>query len=137
MRLLKLSITEDGWTQPIVITPEFEVVDGFHRWSLALFDVDIQRISNGLVPCVILEKKNRADRQYSTVRHNRARGQHGIKKMVTIIQELYQAGESKESIMRRMGLDEEEFDRLIDFSTSPENKSKDSFGKGWIPEKKS
>lgn len=32
--LLKVSILEDGWTQPIVARLDGEIVDGFHRWKI-------------------------------------------------------------------------------------------------------
>ena len=35
MKLLKISIQEDGWTQPIVINPDMTIVDGFHRWTVS------------------------------------------------------------------------------------------------------
>ena len=40
LKLLKISIMEDGWTQPIVINPDKTIVDGFHRWSISA-DKDI------------------------------------------------------------------------------------------------
>ena len=35
LRLLKISILEDGWTQPIVVNSDMTIVDGFHRWTLS------------------------------------------------------------------------------------------------------
>jgi ParB-like chromosome segregation protein Spo0J len=36
LRLLKVSIFEDGWTQPIVVhRPTRVIVDGEHRWTVA------------------------------------------------------------------------------------------------------
>ena len=32
LKLLKISLIEDGWTQPVVIRENNEIVDGFHRW---------------------------------------------------------------------------------------------------------
>ena len=34
LKLLKISLIEDGWTQPVVIRENNEIVDGFHRWML-------------------------------------------------------------------------------------------------------
>jgi ParB-like chromosome segregation protein Spo0J len=35
LELLKTSIKEDGWTQPIVILQDKTIVDGFHRWTVS------------------------------------------------------------------------------------------------------
>ena len=41
--LLKLSIMEDGWTQPIVARTDGEIVDGFHRWSISADPDEVRR----------------------------------------------------------------------------------------------
>lgn len=35
MDLLKLSIERTGWLQPILISPEDLIIDGFHRTTIA------------------------------------------------------------------------------------------------------
>ena len=42
LKLLKTSIIADGWTQPIVVREDNEIVDGFHRWVLSCKDKDIK-----------------------------------------------------------------------------------------------
>lgn len=134
MDLLKQSILEDGWTQPVVAYPDGTIVDGFHRWTLALDDPEVRAISGDLVPVVYLDaSRSPEDRKFSTVRHNRARGQHGILKMADIIRDLIARGLTDEEIRKRMGLEEEEFERLADLRSSPDLRGKDSFGKGWVP----
>ena len=49
LKLLKTSIMCDGWTQPIVIRENNEIVDGFHRWTLASTDKDISNLTEGKV----------------------------------------------------------------------------------------
>ena len=73
LKLLKISILEDGWTQPIVINDDFTIVDGFHRWTLSGHK-EINSLTGGLVPVVILEGKSSNDKKLATIRHNRARG---------------------------------------------------------------
>lgn len=133
-QLLKTSILEDGWTQPVVAYPDGTLVDGFHRWDLALNDPEVRAASNNLVPVVYLDpSRSLADRKFSTVRHNRARGQHGILRMADLVRDLLADGLNKKEICERMGLEREEFDRLADLRSSPELRGKDSFGKGWVP----
>lgn len=134
LELLIISILEDGWTQPIVAYPDGTIVDGFHRWWLACTDTRIKMASGGLVPVVFLDQnRSLADRKFATVRHNRARGQHGVLKMADIIRDLVAGGLTREEICKRMGLEREEFERLADLRSSPDLRGKDSFGKGWVP----
>ena len=79
MELLRTSIANDGYTQPIVTWPAngmFEVVDGFHRNRVAREYPEInERIHNYLPIVKINESRDgRGDRIASTIRHNRARG---------------------------------------------------------------
>lgn len=116
LELLKISILEDGWTQPVVVNPDtMEVIDGFHRWTLSRTDPDIQRVSNGLVPVVFTKPSDRSSQQMATIRHNRARGSHGIVRMGEIVRELKEAGVGDAEIRRRLGMEQEEIDRLADF----------------------
>jgi len=111
-----------------------EIVDGYHRRTLALKSEKVRAKTGGLLPVVFLDpEKSRADRQLSTIRHNRARGQHGILAMGEIVRELIEQGLSNEDIMTRSGMEEEEIDRLRELRGSPDQKGKDSFGKGWRP----
>ncbi|HEX8556683.1 MAG TPA: ParB N-terminal domain-containing protein [Pyrinomonadaceae bacterium] len=111
-----------------------EIVDGYHRRTLALRSEKVRAMTGGLLPVVFLDQsKSRADRMLSTIRHNRARGQHGIIAMGEIVRELAEQGISTEDIMARCGMEEEEIDRLRELRGSPEQKGRDSFGKGWKP----
>src|SRR5258708_4407167 len=49
LALLKVSIMEDGWTQPIVIRKDYEIVDGFHRWTVS-GDPEVSALTDGMVP---------------------------------------------------------------------------------------
>ena len=148
MQLLKQSIMEDGWTQPIVLrengeaeieglglVPVFLIVDGFHRFTLGSIDPEIKAISpNGYVPTVLIDpSKSKADQMIATVRHNRARGAHGILAMSGIVRDLQAQGLDDASIRQRLGMEQEEIDRLSEVKGSPDTAGRDSFGKGWVP----
>ena len=34
-KVLMQSIEVNGWTLPIVVRPDFTIIDGFHRWTVA------------------------------------------------------------------------------------------------------
>lgn len=72
MELLRHSIEEDGYTQPIVTyydeeTDKYIVVDGFHRYRVAKEVFNLKE-----VPIVTIDK-DLDNRMASTIRHNRAR----------------------------------------------------------------
>jgi len=132
LQLLKTSLLEDGWTQPIVVRESGEIVDGFHRWTLATTDQQVAKVSNNLVPVVVLRNKSEAQLMASTVRHNRARGQHGILKMASITQALRESGLDDKQIQRFLGMDREELKRMLDTTPGPQSMGKESYGKGWV-----
>ena len=133
LALLKLSLLEDGWTQPIVARPDGEIVDGFHRWTLSAHP-ELHAMTNGRVPVVFLKGKTASEQRISTIRHNRARGQHGVLKMSKILRDLVEAGVPPQRIESALGMETEEVDRLTDVRSSPDHAGKESFGQGWVPD---
>ena len=63
LKLLKTSIIEDGWTQPIVINPDFTIVDGFHRWTISGHK-EIHKLTKGKVPTVMISPKDLSQQQF-------------------------------------------------------------------------
>lgn len=133
-RLLKISILESGWTQPIVAREQedgtLEIVDGYHRWSLAA-DPDLAALTNGLVPVVVLPPTNPAAARMATVRHNRARGTHHVLRMADIVHDLLDDGLTPEEIGTRLGMDDEEVERLAHRGKMTARHNAGSFNDGW------
>ena len=115
LELLKQSILTNGWTLPIVVRPDFTIIDGFHRWTVA-GEEPLKSMLEGKVPVVIVEHKDKAGNIYGTVTHNRARGTHLLEPMKAIVRELMGEGKSVEEIGRQLGMRPEEIFRLSDFS---------------------
>lgn len=113
LALLKLSILEDMYTQPIVTVRDgdnFVIVDGFHRYFVG-GDPDIQKFTGGKLPIVVIDKPV-ASRMASTVRHNRARGKHRIQGMSEIVYGMLKEGKSDAEICTALGMSPEEIIRL-------------------------
>lgn len=90
-------------------------------------------MTGGLVPVVFLrENRTLAQQMATTVRHNRARGQHGILRMGEIVRAMLDELPA-DSVRRALGMDKEELERLADTTPSPEKAGLDSFGKAWVP----
>jgi|TARA_R110001592_G_scaffold27824_1_gene103136 ParB-like chromosome segregation protein Spo0J len=134
LKLLKTSILEDGWTQPIVINPDYTIVDGFHRWTVSGHK-EINEITKGKVPVVMVEPKDFSQQQMATIRHNRARGTHGVLEMSEIVTDMVQAGVSGDEIATRLGMEKEEVVRLLYRSGIPKSEvfEDKEFSKSWNP----
>jgi ParB-like chromosome segregation protein Spo0J len=120
MKLLELSIWEDGFTMPVVCykLPDeaaYEIVDGFHRYTVLKTSKRIYEREGGMLPIVVIDKPI-SGRMASTIRHNRARGTHSIELMTNIVAELLQAGMGDAWIMRHIGMDMDELLRLKQLS---------------------
>jgi len=137
IKLLKISILENGWTQPIVTHPNGEIVDGFHRWTLASTDEQVRELTGGLCPVVRLIDVGPDLARLATIRHNRARGNHYVVKMSEIVHDLRDLGLSEKEIGSRLGMDKEEVTRLIQRGNSLQRNSGEGFNKGWVPTKDS
>ena len=112
LKLLKISIQEDGWTQPIVANADMSIVDGFHRWTVSGHK-EIYELTDGLVPVVILKETDDNQKKMATIRHNRARGTHKVLEMSNIITDMVNDGLTGEEIMKRLMMEKDEVVRLL------------------------
>lgn len=134
MKLLYRSIKEDGYTMPIV-TYEMkdgkrEIVDGFHRNRVGREHKDIKDRIHGYLPVSTIDK-DLAERIGSTIRHNRARGTHGIRPMSEIVVDLAKMGWSDEDICRELGMDLDEVIRLKQITGLKDAFMNHEFSKSW------
>lgn len=174
--LLRASLLEDGWTQPIVTLPDGQIVDGEQRWTTAgleLHPSDVQdvidrmlrrqktgavvsesilqrlneskkrleeaiaageqkptlaSITGGKVPITRVDLGDDAHKMISTIRHNRARGSHQVDVMANILQDLDKMGLDIPDLETRLGMDDEEIQRLSAFGNfSLESLAADEF----------
>lgn len=136
MELLKISILEDGYTQPIVTFKENnrrEVVDGFHRNRVGRECPQVRQRINGYLPVVTIneDRKDRGDRIAATIRHNRARGKHRVDGMSEIVVELKRRNWSDSKIARELGMDADEVLRLSQISGLTEMFKDHEFSEAW------
>ncbi|MEX2430290.1 MAG: ParB N-terminal domain-containing protein, partial [Dehalococcoidia bacterium] len=143
--LLQKSMEEDGFTQPVIITPVTEehladpkfhaaadfrvgalvIVDGAHRWRAARLlgyqEIPVVRVDMGI-----------AQMRIATLRHNRARGSEDLQLSVDVLRDLQTLG-ALEWAQDSLGLDDLEIQRLIEDIPAPDALAGESFGQAWAP----
>jgi len=131
MKLLRISIESDGYTQPIVAwivdENEYEVVDGFHRYKVGV------ELGLSHLPVVVINaaRADRSDRIAATIRHNRARGKHQVGAMSDIVQELARRNWSDQKIARELGMEPDEVLRLKQITGLAELFADREFSEAW------
>lgn len=136
MKLLEISITEDGYTQPIVAWGKndyYEVVDGFHRNRVGKESKPVQERIHGYLPITLINegREDRGDRIAATIRHNRARGKHQIAAMSDIVLDLSRRNWSDAKIGRELGMEPDEVLRLKQITGLAELFSDVEFSEAW------
>lgn len=141
MELLRLSISNDGYTQPIVSMLNEtgdgrEVIDGFHRNRVGKECADIQKRVHGYLPVVTInsEVSDKENRMASTIRHNRARGKHKIEAMSEIVMDLKKRNWSDSKIAKNLGMDADEVLRLCQIGGISELFTDKEFSQAWEAE---
>ena len=139
MKLLQHSITEDGYTQPIVSfwdDDHYEVIDGFHRNRVGRECKDVSARIKGYLPLTVINENrtNRSDRIASTIRHNRARGKHAVAPMSDIVLELSRRNWSDKRIAKELGMEPDEVLRLKQITGLAELFSDEEFSMAWETE---
>lgn len=116
LKLLTQSILTNGWTLPIVVRPDYTIIDGFHRWTVAGRE-PLRTKLGGKVPVVIVDHHgdDSAD-VYGTITHNRARGTHLLEPMKAIVKRLLDEGKTVNEIGKQLGMKPEEVFRLSGFT---------------------
>lgn len=125
--LLKRSMTEDGFTQPIICHTSRTIVDGEHRWRAA------QALGYKEVPVVFVDMTPE-QMKISTLRHNRARGSEDIELTAQVLRDLEQLGAldwAQDSLM----LDDVEMNKLLEDVPAPDALAAEEFSTAWEPDK--
>ena len=124
--LLQRSITEDGFTQPVIVHRESgRIVDGEHRWRAA------HSLGMDAIPVVYVDMTAEQMR-ISTLRHNRARGSEDVDMSAAVLRDLRELGAldwAQDSLM----LDDTEITRLLEDIPAPEALEGEEFSEAWEP----
>lgn len=129
--MLKASMREDGFTQPILCLQDGTIVDGEHRWRAA------QELGYERVP-VVKVSMTEAQRRIATMRHNRARGQDDTSLVGALFLDLEKLG-ALDWAQEALRLSDEEVRRLVAMAdTVAEDLSRGhEFSQAWEPVERS
>ncbi|MGL9971976.1 IbrB-like domain-containing protein [Enterococcus sp. DIV1420a] len=137
MELLYQSIKLDGYTMPIVCyfdksNEKYIIIDGFHRYLIMKEHPDIYERENGFLPVSVIDQPIE-NRMASTIRHNRARGNHDVEIMSNIVKELHELGRSDSWISKYLGMDKDEILRLKQITGLASLFKNYDFSNAWEP----
>lgn len=135
MELLKFSLLKNGWIQPVLITQDGVIIDGFHRSSLCKADKEVRAFTNGKVPCVRMNLSE-PDRMLLTIRINRAKGSHVALRMSHIIKTLIEDyGIEVKEICKQIGATKDEVELLMmdDVFKALNINKETKYSKAWVP----
>ncbi len=134
LKLLEHSILKTGWVQPVLITPDKVIIDGFHRWMLSRDSTALRARYDGRVPCAILNITPQ-EAIMLTVRINRAKGTHVALRMHGLVRELIDRyGMTREQIAEGIGAQVDEVDLLYQENVFIERGLSDvPYSRAWVP----
>jgi len=115
LKEFRRSVEMFGQIRPIVVRPDYTIIDGFHRWTVA-GEEPLHTKLGGKVPVIVVRHEDASEDIYGTVTHNRARGTHLLEPMKAIVKRLLDDGKTVQEIGRQLGMRPEEVFRLSDFS---------------------
>ena len=134
LKLLERSIMKTGWVQPILISKDNIIIDGFHRWSLSKDSKAISAKYDGKVPCAVLDV-DRGEAMVLTVRMNRAKGSHIAVRMSEMVKELIDTHKyDAEELAKELGATKKEIDLLYQDGIFKARNIKDyKYSNAWVP----
>jgi ParB-like chromosome segregation protein Spo0J len=134
LKLLERSILKTGWVQPILITKNGTIIDGFHRHRLAQDSPKLREKYKSKVPCAVMEISD-IEAMVVTIRMNRAKGSHVAVRMSEIVRNLIDnMGVLPEELAQDIGATKAEIDLLYQDGVFKMKNIKDyKYSKAWVP----
>lgn len=134
LKLLERSILKTGWVQPVLITEDGTIIDGFHRHRLAQDSAKLREKYHGKVPCAVMDITPQ-EAMVVTIRMNRAKGSHVAVRMSEIVHKLIdEMGMLPEELAQDIGASKAEIDLLYQDGVFKMKNIKDyKYSKAWIP----
>ena len=134
MDLLRVSMSEFGWIQPIIVRSEdMRIIDGSHRW-IAAGEKQFQKSHGTDVP-VLLRSCDEIDAMIMHVRLNRARGEIFAKPFSRLMKKIVLSGKySPEELEDILVMSVDEVDLMLSGGLLKQRKIPDhQYSRAWVP----
>lgn len=134
LRLLERSILKVGWVQPIIISRDNMIIDGFHRWRLAQDSAALKAKYGGLLPCARMDVGPDVA-MVVTIRMNRAKGTHVAVRMSALVKRLIdEYGWDPQQVAQEIGGTPAEVELLYQDSIFKARRIAEyRYSKAWVP----
>jgi ParB-like chromosome segregation protein Spo0J len=132
--LLKSSILEDGFTDPIKVVDrdgQVVIVDGEHRWRAVRELHEEGKLADDVLAIVRLPQ-NEAQAKIATLRHNRARGQEDIGLATDVLRDLERL-DALDWAADSLDMSDAELQRLLADIPAPDDLAAEQFTEAWVP----
>lgn len=133
-KLLRLSILQTGWIQPILVNDADLIIDGFHRWALSKDDRQVRERWAGKVPTAVIPIPD-DEAMAMTVRINRAKGAHvAVEMHVLVAALLLDHGWTRDRVAEQIGASLREVDVLAQEGVfAAKNIANHAYSTAWYP----
>lgn len=133
---LRRSIRKFGYGMPIVTSKKGDkdvIADGFHRGKLGKEDSEIRNRVYGYLPVARIkpDARGRNNLMQATILFNRARGEHGVMPMTSIVAEMKQNGWEEDEIAQELGMDADEVLRYLNNAGLPALFKNHEYSRAW------
>ena len=137
LKSLERNILDIGWVQPIIVSKDNIIIDGFHRTMLSRDSKKLQDKYKGKVPCVVFDV-SRDKAMILTVRMNRAKGSHVAVRMSEMVKELIDNHKwDAQDLAKELGATKKEIELLYqDGVFKMRNIKSYKYSKAWYPQLK-
>ena len=134
LRRLEANILQVGWIQPVLVTRDRLIIDGFHRWSLARDSPALRERYGGKVPCAVLDLDEPAAMML-TVAINRAKGSHVACRMSELVRSLvHDHGVPPAAVAAGIGAHVSEVDLLVQEGVFIQKDCANiAYSQSWVP----
>ena len=136
MKLLEFSLLNTGWIQPVLVSRDGVIIDGFHRYCLSRDSKEVRARYKGKLPCVVFDLSP-AEAICLTIRINRAKGTHVALRMNDCVRMLREEHDwSVDRISQEIGASTEEVELLSQHDVfKARNLKAYKYSNVWVPEK--
>lgn len=133
--LLKSSMTESGWLQPLVVRlADSSIIDGSERWNIACTDDRFRKKHGDAVP-VVFHDVDDVDAMVLHVRLNRARGFVHPVRLSTVVNKIIVSDKYGErDLAAILSMSDDELELLLTGDLiKKKNLQKYEYSRAWVP----